>query len=83
MEFNREERRVTFGGGPPEKMAFSAKKKSLSEASAGQHPRFGSPDPIAEGFSHQASPLDSAHALPEISSLLQWMERPTCRSVFL
>jgi hypothetical protein len=82
MEFNREELRVTTGG-LPERMVFSAKKKSLSEASAGQHPRFGSQDPIAEGFSHRASPSDSAHALPEISSLHQWMKRPTCRSVFL
>src|SRR5437016_7820191 len=79
---NREEPRLTAGGGPFEKMAFSAEKKSSLEAWAVQHRRSESQGPIAEGFSHRAFRSDSAHALPGIFSSLQSSQRPTSRSVF-
>jgi len=57
MECNREVLRITTGGGVPERMAFSVKKKSLSESWAAQHPRYESQGPIAAGFSHRALPV--------------------------
>src|SRR5437016_12703200 len=81
IESNREELRTTSGG-PFERMAFSAEKKSSLEAWAAQPQRSENQGPIAEGFSHRAFPSDSAHALPGIFSSLQSSKRPTSRSVF-
>src|SRR5216683_1229717 len=82
MECNREEPRTTAGGGPSEWASFSAEKKNSPEAWAAQHPRSESRGPIAEGFSHRASPWDSIHELPGIFSSLPWSKRPISHSVF-
>src|SRR2546422_5427971 len=82
MECNREELRITAGGGPSQRVSFSAEKKNSWEAWAAQHLRSGSQAPIAEGFSHRAFPSDSAHALPGIFSSLPLSKRPISRSVF-
>src|SRR5712692_8996056 len=82
-ECNREVLRITAGGGPCVKASRSAEKKSSLEAWAPQHPRYESRGPIAEEFSHRASPSDSAHALPGIFSSLRLSDRPISRSVSL
>src|SRR6266403_4005768 len=82
MEGNREELRITAGGGPSQRVSFSAEKKNSWEAWAGQHLRCESQAPIAEGFSHRAFPSDSAHALPGTFSSLALSLRPISRSGF-
>src|SRR6266850_2474211 len=75
MECNREELRITAGGGPSQRVSFSAEKKNSWEAWAGPHLRCESQAPIAEGFSHRAFPSDSAHALPGTFSSLPLSRR--------
>src|SRR5256885_12554316 len=82
MECNREDCGRTTGGGPSERVSFSAGKKNSWEAWAAQHLRSGSQAPIAEGFSHRAFPSDSAHALPGIFWSLPMSRCPISRSVF-
>ena len=63
-------------------MLFSAERLSSPGEWAGQFPRFRNRGPIAEGFSHRASPTGSGRALPEIFSSLQSWKHPISRWAF-
>jgi hypothetical protein len=81
MECNREELRITAGG-LFEDALTSAKPTNLPEARVARFPPSRNQVPIAEEFSHPASPWDSDRGLPGIFWSPQSSNRPTSRSAF-